>query len=131
MREDICGYWNNHKKGKCRKNSINAEFLEKTVIEAILKYVNRPNVVQEIAQYMDREMDTTKLEKEIAEINMQLKELDKSENRQYEILSNIGGKYRNIRPEKIEANADHGYQIYQENDYNGCDIVHFSILTVS
>ena len=102
----ICGYWNNHKKGKCRKNSINAEFLEKTVIEAILKYVNRPNVVQEIAQYMDREMDTTKLEKEIAEINMQLKELDKSENRQYEILSNIGGKYRNIRPEKIEANLE-------------------------
>lgn len=98
----ICGYWNNHKKGKCSKNPIKAEFLEGTVVDAILEYVKRPNIVQEIAQYMDREMDTTKLDSEIAEIESKLKDLDKAENKQYEILSNIGIKYNNIRPEKIE-----------------------------
>lgn len=102
----ICGYWNNHKKGKCSKNPIKAEFLEGTVVDAILEYVKRPNIVQEIAQYMDREMDTTKLDSEIAEIESKLKDLDKAENKQYEILSNIGIKYNNIRPEKIEENLD-------------------------
>lgn len=102
----ICGYWNNHKKGKCSKNPIRAEFLEGTVVDAILEYVKRPNIVQEIAQYMDREMDTTKLDSEIAEIEAKLKDLDKAENKQYEILSNIGIKYNNIRPEKIEENLD-------------------------
>ena len=67
---------------------------------------DRPNIVQEIAQYMDREMDTTKLDSEIAEIESKLKDLDKAENKQYEILSNIGIKYNNIRPEKIEENLD-------------------------
>lgn len=102
----ICGYYNNHKKGKCRKNPIKAEFLEDTVVNAILKYVNRPNIVQEIAQYMDKEMDTTKLESEIAEIRSNLKNLDKAENKQYEILGDIGRKYNNIKPEKVEANLE-------------------------
>lgn len=102
----ICGYYNNHKKGKCRKNPIKAEFLEDTVVNAILKYVNRPNIVQEIAQYMDKEMDTTKLESEIAEIRSKLKNLDKAENKQYDILGDIGGKYNNIKPEKVEANLE-------------------------
>ena len=94
------------KRGKCSKNPIKAEFLEGTVVDAIFEYVKRPNIVQEIAQYMDREMDTTKLDSEIAEIESKLKDLDKAENKQYEILSNIGIKYNNIRPEKIEENLD-------------------------
>lgn len=103
----ICGYWNNHKKGKCSKNPIRAEFLDGTVIDAITEYVHRPNITEEISQYMEKEMDTSKLEKEIADIKKELKELDKAEEAQYTILSQIGlGKFRNMKPEKISENID-------------------------
>lgn len=103
----ICGYWNNHKKGKCSKNPIKAEFLDNTVMEAVRAYVNRPNITEEIAKYMEKEMDTTKLEEEAENIRKELKELGKAEEIQYNILSQIGtGKYRNLKPEKISKNID-------------------------
>lgn len=104
----ICGYYNNHKKGKCRKNMIRAEFLEGTVMEAVSQYVNRPNVVEDIARHMDSELDTSKLEVREKELEKTLKTLDKSEELQYNILSQIGldGRYKNFKPEKIEENIN-------------------------
>ena len=104
----ICGYYNNHKKGKCRKNMIRAEFLEGTVLEAVSQYVNRPNVVEDIAKHMDSELDTTKLEKRVKELEKTLKAVDKSEELQYNILSQIGlnDRYKNYKLEKIEENIN-------------------------
>lgn len=104
----ICGYYNNHKKGKCRKNMIRAEFLEGTVMEAVSKYVNRPNVVEDIARHMDSELDTSKLETRAKELEEVLKALDNSEELQYNILSQIGlnRRYKNFKPEKVEENIN-------------------------
>lgn len=104
----ICGYWNNHKKGKCKKNSIRAALLDSAVIGAVKAYVNRPNIVEEIRKHMEKELDTSKLENEIAEIRNELKGLDKAEQLQYDILSKIGVdiKYKNFKPDRISENID-------------------------
>lgn len=104
----ICGYYNNHKKGKCRKNPIKAAYLDAVVMNAITEYVNRPNIVDEISKHIGKEMDTSKLEQEISNLKKQLADLDKAERVQYDILGQIGmsGKYKNLKPEKISENID-------------------------
>ena len=104
----ICGYWNNHKKGKCKKNPIKAEFLEGTVLDALLEYVNRPNLVKDLSEYMSREMSTDKLEEELEALKKKIDDLDKAEEMQYNILSQIGinSRYRNMKPEKISDNIN-------------------------
>ena len=57
---------------------------------------------------MDSELDTTKLEKRVKELEKELKALDKSEEMQYNILIQIGlnSRYKNFKPEKIEENIN-------------------------
>ncbi len=86
----VCGYWNNHKKGKCRKNPIKTEILEKAVIGGLREYTRRPNLAEEIHQYMEQELDTGKLEKETEELKNKIAALDKNEDMQYKILCQIG-----------------------------------------
>lgn len=99
----ICGYYNNHKNGKCRKNAIKADILEDTVIREIKRYINRPNVIEEITRHLGSQLDTKELEKEIKAIEKELEALEKNEELQYNILSQIGrqGKYKNIKEDKI------------------------------
>lgn len=104
----VCGYNNNHKHGSCSRNGIRAEFLEKTVISAIKDYVNKPGIIQEIQKRMEADYDTVKLEEEIKSLKEQLVQLDKAEEIQYNILSQIGltGKYKNLDPEKVSKAID-------------------------
>ncbi len=104
----ICGYYNNHKNGKCRKNAIKAKVLEDTVIREIKRYINRPNVMEEITKHLGGQLDTKELEKEINAIEKDLEALEKNEEMQYNILNLIGlpGKYKNIKQDKILANID-------------------------
>lgn len=104
----VCGYNNNHKHGSCSRNGIRAEFLENTVISAIKDYVNKPGIIQEIQKRMEADYDTVKLEEEIKSLKEQLVQLDKAEEIQYNILSQIGltGKYKNLDPEKVSKAID-------------------------
>ena len=104
----VCGYWNNHKKGKCRKNPIKTEILEKAVIGGLREYTRRPNLAEEIHQYMEQELDTGKLEKETEELKNKIAALDKNEDMQYKILCQIGVNptYQNMKPERIQINLD-------------------------
>lgn len=104
----ICGYYNNHKNGKCRKNAIKADILEDTVIREIKRYINRPNVMEEITRHLGSQLDTKEIEKEIKAIEKELEALEKNEELQYNILSQIGlpGKYKNIKEDKILAIID-------------------------
>ena len=104
----VCGYNNNHKHGSCSRNGIRAEFLEKTVISAIKDYVNKPGIIEEIQKRMEADYDTAKLEGEIKSLKEQLVQLDKAEEIQYNILSQIGltGKYKNLDPEKVSKAID-------------------------
>lgn len=104
----ICGYWNNHKKGKCCKNPIKTEILEKAVIGGLREYTRRPNLAEEIHQYMEQELDTGKLEKETEELKKKIAALDKNEDMQYNILCQIGVSptYQNVKPERIQINLD-------------------------
>ena len=70
---------------------IEQNFWDKcTVMEAVSKYVNRPNLVEDIARHMDSELGTSKLETRAKGIEEVLKALDSSEELQYNILSQIG-----------------------------------------
>lgn len=104
----ICGYWNNHKKGECCKNPIKTEILEKAVIGGLKEYTRRPNLAEEIHQYMEQELDTGKLEKETEELKKKIAALDKNEDMQYNILCQIGVNptYQNMKPERIQINLD-------------------------
>lgn len=104
----VCGYNNNHKHGGCSRNSIRAEFLESTVLKAVGDYVNKPGIIEEIQKRMEADYDTAKLEGEIKNLKEQLVQLDKAEEIQYNILSQIGlaGKYRNLDPEKVSKAVD-------------------------
>lgn len=104
----ICGYWNNHKKGECCKNPIKTEILEKAVIGGLREYTRRPNLAEEIHQYMEQELDTGKLEKETEELKKKIAALDKNEDMQYNILCQIGVNptYQNMKPERIQINLD-------------------------
>lgn len=99
----ICGYYNNHKGGKCKRNSIKADYLEGAVIDEIIRYIRRPNLLEDITKHLGKKLDTSNIEKEIEDAENKLKDLDKREEIQYTILSQIGsGKYRNMKPERIE-----------------------------
>lgn len=104
----ICGYFNNHKNGKCRPNSIKANYLEGAVVDAIHNYIKQADIADAITENLGKQLDTTAIEEEIRETEEKLKELDKNEDVQYNILSQLGlsGKYRNIKPEKIEKNLE-------------------------
>lgn len=112
----ICGYYNNHKHGKCRKNMIRAEYLEKEVFEVLTEYVNRPDIMREIANYLEAELDTRNLDMEIGKLERKIKELDKSENIQYNILAQVGldGPYKHLKSEKV---ADNINKIISERGY--------------
>lgn len=103
----ICGYYNNHKNGKCKRNSIKADYLEGAVIDEITRYIRRPNLLEDITKHLGKKLDTSNIEKEIEEAEDKLIQLDKREEVQYNILSQIGiGKYRNMKPEKIEKTLE-------------------------
>ncbi|MBR4140123.1 MAG: recombinase family protein, partial [Lachnospiraceae bacterium] len=104
----ICGYYNNHKGGECRKNAIKADLLEGAVLETIKKYLQRPNVVQEITDCLTTQFDTTKLKLEIERLESQINAIKENENRQYNIMSQIGleGKYQDWDFEKVEKNLE-------------------------
>lgn len=99
----ICGYYNNHKNGKCRKNAIKADILEDTIIREIKRYISRPNVMEEITRHLGSQLDTKEIEKKIKAIEKELEALEKNEELQYNILSQLGlpGKYKNIKEDKI------------------------------
>lgn len=99
----VCGYNNNHKGGKCKKNAIKADYLEGAVVDEIHKYIRRPNVIHDITRHLGKRLDTSNIEKDIERAEYKIKELDKREDMQYTILSQIGsGKYRNMKPERVE-----------------------------
>lgn len=101
----ICGYYNNHKHGKCKKNAIKADYLEGVVLDKIHEYIKRPNVSDEITKHLGNQLDTGEIDKEIDKAREKLKELADSEEKQYDVLSKIGiGKFKNIKLEKIEEN---------------------------
>ena len=104
----ICGYYNNHKGGGCAKNAIKADLLEGAVVETIKEYLQRPNIVQEITNCLTSQFDTTKLKQEIERLENQVKAIKENENKQYNILSQIGleGKYQNWNFERVEKNLD-------------------------
>lgn len=110
----ICGYYNNHKSGKCQRNTIKADYLEGAVIDELQKYIRRPNVIEEITKNLGKQLDTSEIKKDIDITDDKLKELDKQEEVQYNVLSQIGvGRYANISPERIEINLG---KIKQQRD---------------
>lgn len=110
----ICGYYNNHKSGKCKKNAIKADYLEGAVLDEIRKYIRRPNVIEDITIHLGKQLDTSEIMKEIEGAEDKIKELNKGEELQYNILSQIGiGKYKHMKPERIENNLE---KIKQERE---------------
>ena len=95
---------------------IRAEYLEKEVFEVLTEYVNRPDIMREIANYLEAELDTRNLDMEIGKLERKIKELDKSENIQYNILAQIGldGPYKHLKSEKV---ADNINKIISERGY--------------
>lgn len=113
----MCGYYNNHKKGECQKNAIKADYLEGAVIDEIHKYIRRPNLIDDITKHLGKKLDTGNIDKEIEEAEDKLKELDKREDMQYNILSNIGsGQFRSMKPEKIEKTLEKINQQREETE---------------
>lgn len=103
----ICGYYNNHKHGKCKRNAIKADYLEGAVVDEIQKYIKRPNLIDDITKNLGKQLDTGSIEKEISEAIEEMKKLDKREEVQYNILSQIGiGKYKKMNPDIIEENLE-------------------------
>lgn len=104
----ICGYYNNHKHGECSKNLINAEYLEGEVINTIKSYLSRPNIIEEITSHLSTQLDTKTIKLEIKAIEKDLKTLDKNEQAQYNIISQIGleGRYRNWSLQRVEESID-------------------------
>lgn len=103
----MCGYYNNHKNGKCQKNAIKADYLEGAVIDEIHKYIRHPNLIDDITEHLGKKLDTSAVEKEIVEAEYKLRELENKEEMQYNILGGIGsGKYRSMKPERIEKNLE-------------------------
>lgn len=103
----ICGYYNNHKHGKCKRNAIKADYLEGAVVDEIQKYIRRPNLIDDITKNLGKQIDTGSIEEEISEAIEDMKELDKREEMQYNILSQIGiGKYKKINPDMIEETLE-------------------------
>lgn len=104
----ICSFFNNHKNGGCKKNAIKADYLEFEVIDAIKKYLQRPNVVEEITNSLSSQFDIGKLKREIKQLEKELKSVEKNEETQYNILCQIGleGKYQNWSFEKVEKNIE-------------------------
>lgn len=102
----ICGYYNGHKHGKCSRNSIKEELLEGAVLDAMKAYVNKPDIINKIQKRMEADYDTEKLAREVESLKDQLDKLDKAEEVQYDILTQIGvsPKYKNFKPEKISEN---------------------------
>lgn len=113
----MCGYYNNHRNGKCQKNAIKADYLEGAVIDEILKYIRRPNLLEDITKHLSNKLDTSNIEREIEEAENKLIELDKKEEVQYNILSKIGsGQFRNMKPEKIEKTLEEINQQREETE---------------
>lgn len=100
----ICGYYNNHKQGDCSKNQIKAEYLEGEVVDTIKSYLSRPNIIEEITSHLTTQLDTKEIKSDIKTIEKDLKALDKNEQAQYNILSQIGleGRYRNWSLQRVE-----------------------------
>lgn len=127
----ICGYYNNHKGGKCKRNSIKADYLEGTVIDEIIRYIRRPNVLEDITKHLGKKLDTSNIEKEIEDAENKLKDLDKREEVQYTILSQIGsGKYRNMKPEKVEKTLE-DINKKREEEVNYIDKKHQEIRAIN
>lgn len=53
----ICGYYNNHKNGKCHKNMIRAEYLEDEVFKAIFDCVRQTEVIELVIQDMGLDIE--------------------------------------------------------------------------
>ena len=108
----ICGYYNNHKHGKCNKNPIKALYIEGEVIDAIKRYLKRPNVLGEITSHMQGQTDDKEVAKEIEDIKGNLMLLEKKDKSYYDMIEGIGkegSKYKNYNEDKINKMIDNIY----------------------
>lgn len=80
-----CSQWAN-KKAICRPNLIKAEDTEKTVLEEIRKFINKPNVIDAISENIGGDINSVEIEADIERVSKGLKKLRRDKDKYIEYL---------------------------------------------
>ena len=98
----VCGYNNNHK-GCCHKNAVKTERIDIPVIETLRAYIQKKEFMLAVKEQLEKQVDISSIEKEIAGCKKEQEKLQARESQQYSILEKIGydEKYKNVKEDRI------------------------------
>ncbi len=74
----ICGHAAKSRNGQCQKNAISKEWVETEVIEYTKLLVHNPQFLADIEAQVGRQVDVAEIDKEIANCQKRLKQLERS-----------------------------------------------------
>ncbi|WP_040214688.1 recombinase family protein [Clostridium polynesiense] len=81
----VCSRWAN-KKGMCRPNLVNADVLEKEVLERIKEFVQNPNLPELLIHRLNDDIDIQKIKDKIININKKISKLNSDEDKYYALM---------------------------------------------
>lgn len=116
-----CGHYAKSKFGQCKKNAIEADWIEGEVVAYTKLLVSNPRFAEDIQKRIGQKTDSSEIDNEIANYQKQLNKLERNKGRLEQDIDNIFDDDRNAERKRKDMN-NRLNKIYEEI-YNIEDLI--------